>query len=442
MQLEIPREQAGTWLQYLSAECARRGWSAGSIGQLDARENSGSITINPSTSGKPPMEVVWERKRGGPLKVRARAAGDSVLPLSEAQQLFEQVSEKCRTEATEQFYCRGQLHYHGLPWRSELWLDKEVRLGPPALHYDRALCGPRVILADMMVDCIGRSDLGFAFDHKLRELSAFLSVVMGTTVELPKRGYVWTFATGNRDCDVRSLGYFEPENPQEMPAPGSSRAMLLRSVGRPDFSLRGIDGSTDEESLPADTADLWAKYRLLAADERRTFLQSASKWREAMSHWSEERTRSFALLVVACEALKPSGREFREHNVYQVVEALLGRPVADRLKEEWFRPQDIRSAHMHRGEFRSSEFVRTLIMSSYQDPTFDSAHRAMAKTTQAAIIEWLSRGGRFTIPLEKPRRTARRWAKDHLISVLLTATTLAAAVGVLAGWLLRGFWHG
>jgi hypothetical protein len=32
IRFEVPNERANTWLQYLSAECERRGWSCGGIG--------------------------------------------------------------------------------------------------------------------------------------------------------------------------------------------------------------------------------------------------------------------------------------------------------------------------------------------------------------------------------------------------------------------------
>ncbi len=133
-----------------------------------------------------------------------------------------------------------------------------------------------------------------------------------------------------------------------MPARGSCRPTPLRPVARPDFSLRGIDGTTDEQAVPADICDLWIAYCALPPDLRRQFLQAAAKWQEALSHWADARTLSFALMVVACEALKPPAHDFRDHNIYQVVEALLGKPTADRLQEQWFRPQDVRNAHFHR----------------------------------------------------------------------------------------------
>ena len=442
IRFEVSKEQADTWLRYFYAECERREWSSSGIGQLEARENSGSITVNPGGAGKPQLAVVWERKRAGPIKVRARSTGVPEFPLTQLQKLFEQVNERCRSGATERFYRRGQLHYEGLAWSGELWLDDTLRLGPPTQQYEMALLGPRVILVDALVDCVGRGDSLSVFDRNLRELSTFLSVVMGTAVRLPEQGETWTFTAGAADCAVRSLGYFEPENPQQMPAPGTCRSMSLRSVNRPDFSKRGIDGSSHEQALPADVTNLWATYRALTPDQRRDFLQVAAKWQEALSHWPEQSTLSYVLMVVACEALKPSDPHFRDHNIYHVVEALLGKASAERLQEHWFRPQDVRSAHLHRGEFRGSEFLQAAMMSSYQDPTFDQARRQLASITQAAIIEWLRRRGTFAMPALKRKKNLRRWVKKHTLTVLPVLMTVGLAVGLVLGWLLRIFWYG
>jgi hypothetical protein len=397
---EVPKAQADTWLQYFDAECAKRGWSRGSMRQIDARENSGSITVTTGDAGTPQLAVVWERKRAGALNVRARSAGTSEFSLVDARALFELVNERCQSGATDRFYRRGQLHYEGLAWRGELWLDDTLRLGPPSQQDETCLINPRVILVDAVVDCIGQNHCPFAFDQKLRELSAFLSVIMGTAVRLPQSGRVWTYTQGVADCATRWLGYFEPEIPHQMPSRGESRSIPLQTVNRPDFSLRGIGGSTSELFVPADITDLWARYRTLTPDRRRDFLQAAAKWQESLSLGGERGTLSCALMVVACEALKPLDAQYKEHNIYQVVGALLGQASADRLRlqEKTFRPQNVRNAHLHRGEFLGAEFVHDLIMSSYQDPTFDQMRRELARITQAAIIEWLRRGGVFTMP--------------------------------------------
>jgi hypothetical protein len=53
IRLEVPQTQADTWFRYFYAECGRRGWSSHGIGQLEARENSGSITGQFRRAGKP-----------------------------------------------------------------------------------------------------------------------------------------------------------------------------------------------------------------------------------------------------------------------------------------------------------------------------------------------------------------------------------------------------
>ena len=93
IRFEVSKEQADDWLWYLRAECGRHGWSSSGIGQLEARENSGSITVNTGGSGKPQLAVVWERKREGPMKVRARSAGVPEFPITQMEELLEQVNE-------------------------------------------------------------------------------------------------------------------------------------------------------------------------------------------------------------------------------------------------------------------------------------------------------------------------------------------------------------
>jgi hypothetical protein len=440
---EVPREQADTWLRYFYEECARRGWSSGSINQLEARENSGSITVNTGGPGEPQLGVVWERKRGGSIKVRARSPGTPAFPLAQLQELFAHVNERCRAGITARIYCRGLLYYNGLAWRGELWLDDTVRLGPPELQFEDALLGPRVILVDALVECVGQWDAAYAFDRLLQELSAFLSVVMGTAVHTQESRQVWTFGRGEAGSAVRTIGYLGPEVSAQMPTRGSAHPTPLKTVPRPNLSIgRGIDGSTNQVILPDDITDLWTRYRALTPELRRQFLQAAAKWQEAVLHGGRQPTLSYALLVVACEALKPSVPLYKDHNLYPVVEALLGKENADRLQEHWFRPQDVRNAHFHRGEFRASEFVRDMLASSYLDPTFDHAHGELWRIAQAAIIEWLRRGGRFTMPTQERKRTFRRWVKEHLFPIMAILTSAGIAAGLVLGWLLRMLWYG
>src|SRR5437870_2969554 len=156
-------------------------------------------------------------------------------------------------------------------------------------------------------------------------------------------------------------------------------------------------------------------------------------WHLAASLGHEYQTTALAWKVVATEALKPPEPQFRDHNVYNVVEGLLGKPVADVLRRDGIRPQEIRNAHLHRGEFRGSEFAHDFMMSSFHDPTFDAAHRVLTDITHAAIIEWLRRGGgEFTTATFNRRRSWRRWVKRHGI------TAAAVTLGLTLGWLAHG----
>src|SRR5712692_1301845 len=221
-----------------------------------------------------------------------------------------------------------------------------------------------------------------------------------------------------------------------MPTRGQIQPVPLKAVHRPDFSLRGIDGTQTELHLPGDVVDLWQAFKGLAPDRRRQFLQVGSMWQLALSLGHEYQTARFAWMVAACEVLKPPDPQFRDQNIYHVVEALLGKPTADLLQEQWFRPQDVRNAHLHRGEFRGSEFVQHAMMSSFQDPTFDQACRVLYQIAQAAIIEWLRQCGTFAMLPLKRRRSWRRWVKDHALSVLPILGGLGIAVGMVLGWLL------
>lgn len=404
---DVTKEQAATWFLYFDAECNGRGWSRSEMGQHDLRESSGSITISTGAEA-PQLTVIWERKRGGALKVRARSSGTIEMPPADMQTLFEGITAQCRLGAKERYHSRGQLYYDGLPWRGELWLDDTLCLSPPSQQYQGATRGPRVILVDAVVDAVGRLDSLAVASQGLDELAVFLGVVTGEAIRRPrqtKQGWTWTTVEGATACDVRWIGYTEPQIANQMPVAGTFQAAPEYPVVRPDFTLsvNHFIGAS-ELSVPADIRDLWARYRLLATDRRRQFLQAAAKWQEGIAHWPERPTLSFALMVVACEALKPSDRKFEHHNINHVIEALLGAALAARLKTNWFRAQYVRSVHMHLGQFLGSEFLPGTTQSRFYDPTFDAARRDLEAITRAAIIEWLRRSGTFSLPALKRKR--------------------------------------
>ena len=222
-------------------------------------------------------------------------------------------------------------------------------------------------MVDAVVDCISQRQLGHVYRPLIEELAAFLSVVTGTLFRVPRQRQVWTWTptVQGPDCSVRQLGYVETANRPSMPARGTS---LPVPVGP-------VDMTEEEMTVPQDTVNLWEKYRALTGDRRRQFLAAASKSQEAMLYWSEERgTASFASMVVACEALKPPDPLYSEHNIYDVVDALLGKEAGERLRTQLFdpkvhpklHPQFIRNAHLHRGEFHGFEFAHGISQSQFQ----------------------------------------------------------------------------
>jgi hypothetical protein len=430
--IPVEQKQADRWPRYLSAECQRRGWSLSGLGQIERAENSGTITI--IANGKPQLDIVWERKRDRPMKVRARPASRSHLSLAEAGRFFEEVNESCGAAVTEPIYVRGTLQYDGLSWRGELWLDDKTRLAPPSLQDETAATGPRLIHVDTMLECIGEPDVAYMRQQMLLEVSAFLSVVMKTAVRLPDCARAWVWTADAKGCEVRNLGYLEPDNPLSMPVAGSAKPIPVYALDNPP---QGIDGSTNEITIRSDIADLWKSYRSLGTEQRTQFLQAAAKWQEALIHWQDRPSLSFSLMVVACEALKPATADDRQ-NCYDVIEALLGRAAVERIRQNQFPAQHVRGTHLHTGEFHGSELVMMAFLSSYQDPTFGEAHREMVRVAPETIIEWLRRQGNFHMPASKNRRTFLRWVRDNII----VTCGVIFGLGLVIGWLLRMFWNG
>jgi hypothetical protein len=436
IQFEVPNEQADTWFQYLEAECTKRGLSYGTIQQVDFRENSGGTTVSKPGSGSQIL-IVWERKRKKDrnLRLRARPAGTPEFPIDEAGDLFTQISNQNKLERKQEFYLRGQLTYEGLACRGELWLSDKLRLGPPSVQDETMLISTRVIIVDALVDGIDLMNATSRFQVVLRELSVFLSVVLEREVSVSRSDRVWVWKAGTdgklESCDIRNTGYIEQEARSEMPRKGEIPALPTKLVKRPDFSLRGFTGQNTELQIPADITELWDTFNGLSEEKRRKFLQTGSMWQLACSLRSDHETAKFVFTVSACETLKPPEPRYRDHNVYHVIEALLGKPSADMLQKEWFRPQDVRNAYLHSGEFRGSEFVPYMMAPRFEYPWFDHARRAMAVLAPAAIIEWLTRGGNFSMVPLKRRTSWRRTVKEKAPLLIPIALIAGAILGYL-----------
>jgi len=251
------------------------------------------------------------------MQVRARLEGEPEMPRAQMQAFFDEVIARRASRVVDLVYRDRTLAYYGPPWRSECWLDESVRLGPPSLQYDEAMFGPRAIVVYALVECIGLGDALTVFHRQLQEIAAFLSVVMGTNVRVTTNGRsAWTWEHGRADCAVRSLGYWEGEQPPAMPTRSTAPPGPFRTISRPEFADQGLEEqSLGEAMLPSDIGELWNACRALSPGLRQQFLQAAAKWQEAAMLFSERDILSVALMVVACEALKPTDERYRDHTV-------------------------------------------------------------------------------------------------------------------------------
>jgi len=127
VQLQVSKELADTWVRYLSAASEPRGWSLNSLSQHERNEDSGTVTIN--QQARMVATIVWERKRGGALSIRARSEAQEELSNSDFEALLHQITTRCAARETKECFRWGCLEYEGLPWRGELWLDDTIRLG-------------------------------------------------------------------------------------------------------------------------------------------------------------------------------------------------------------------------------------------------------------------------------------------------------------------------
>jgi len=375
------------------------------------------------------------------LRLRAGSIGEPAFPVPEAQAFLDQVTNACRSALKECVRVRGQLVYDGPPWRGELWLTDSLRLGPPSKQDESALWGSRVIVVDAVVGAIDRHDAASVSQVLLRDLSVFLTLVQRTSVTVEvsgRRGWTWTVGpTGQIESEVRQIGYQETDLSPEMPIRGSSTAVPAAPVQRPDFSHGGLTPGVREQQVPADILELWRAFVELQPDRRDQFRKAGSLWQLALSLPYDYQTTKFSLMVVACEALKPQAREYRRYNIYDVIGALLGAGVAAVLRQDWFRPQEARSAHLHTGEFLGSEFIERVMMSSFQDPTFDHAARTLWRVGSAALTEWLRRGGAVVMPPLNRRRTWRRMLKERALTIGLIATVVGMVIGFVLARLVR-----
>jgi hypothetical protein len=407
--LVVPAKDAETWMAHLSAETEERNWNSSSFSQLDAAENSGTLSVHTANGPHPAtLDIIWERPRGGELRLRARPSGDPAFSLDVARDFIDAIGVRVRAGKMLRARQQALLTYHGLPWRGELWLDDNHRLGPPSKHPD-SLLGPQILIVDAMIEGIGQQGVASNFQKRLHELRVFLGFVLGLRLEMSKFERAWVYdadAEGRiTDCKLKNIGYVELAPQADIPKRGGTRPVERRDVTRPDFAIHGITSDTHEQWVPRDIEQLWQRFMTLPPAKRDHLLQAGNAYLIAQSMWPDQRTAYAAFLVVACEALKPTGKRHDGMNVYDVIASLVTEGDAQHLRQLSLHPQKVRSEHVHRGKLSAGELLPMLMHDHFVDPSFDEMLRTLSRTCRVCLIEWLRRDGTYkVIWLRRERR--------------------------------------
>lgn len=395
--LVVPARDAETWMAYLDAEIEDRGWNSSGFSQLDAEENSGTLSVHAQIGPSPPtLDIVWEKTRGGDLHLRARPSGTPGLSLDVAEEFIEAIAKRQLEGKTIRAHRRDLLAYEGLPWRGELWLDDDHRLGPPSMFPD-TLIGPQVVIVDAMVEGIGQQGITANFEKRVQEVRVFLGFVLGLTAKPVRWEYGWVPDIDDErhiaDCKLRSIGYAELSVTQGFPSAGSAPPIERRDITRPGLGPLGIWPDMDQEWVPGDIEALWATFVRLPGAKRDQLLRAGNSYLIARSMWPDQRTAYAGFLVVACEALKPIGKKHDRKNIYDVVRSFLGEGEAELLRRLPIPPQLTRHRLFHRGELAAGELLPMLIHDYFSDPSFHEMIGELSRITRECLIEWLRREG-------------------------------------------------
>ena len=406
--LVIPAKDAETWMAHLNAEMEERGWNSSSLSQLDAAENSGTLSLHTANGPSPAtLDILWERSRGTQLRLRARSSGNPFMSLVVANDFINAVGARVRSGKLLRAHRQALLTYDGLPWKGELWLDEDLRLGPPSKHPD-TLLGPQILIVDAMVEGIGQRGVTENFQKRVHELRVFLGFVLGLSLKISKFEREWVYeadAEGHfTDCNLRYIGYVELSPQVGFPKVGCIPPAERREVTRPGLGPYGITFDMHEKWVPRDIEQLWRSFMMLLPAKRDHLLRAGNAYLTAQLMWPDQRTAYAAFLVVACEALKPMGKAGDRMNIYDVVASLVSPNEALSLRQLTFQPQQVRSKHLHRGELVAGELLPMLFDDHFKDPSFDEMLRILSRISRVCLIEWLRLGGKYNVirlPYEK-----------------------------------------
>lgn len=248
---------------------------------------------------------------------------------------------------------------------------------------------------------IGQQGVTANFSKRLTELRVFLGFVLSLKLEVGKfeQGWVCDVDAEGRftGCTLRNIGYIELVPQADFPKRGSTRPVERRDVERPGLGPYGITSDMHERWVPGDIEELWRRFMTLPPAKRDHLLQAGNAYMTAQLMWPSQRTAYAAFLVVACEALKPTGRRYDRMNVYDVVASLVGAGEAQQLRQLSHHPQKVRSEHLHRGKLSAGELLPMLMHDHFMDPSFDEMLRILARVCRICLIEWLRCEGKYEV---------------------------------------------
>jgi hypothetical protein len=272
------------------------------------------------------------------------------------------------------------------------------------------LLGPQIVIVDAMIEGIGQQGVTARFQRRLYELRVFLGFVLGLNITINKFEFGWVCDVNGQgsitDCTLRQVGYVETVPTHGFPAAGSAPPIERRVVTRPGLGPYGITSDMHQRWVPADIEQLWDSFVRLPSPMLEHLLRAGNAYLIAKSMWPDQRTAYAAFLVVACEALKPTGKRYDGLNAYDVIASLVSESEAQRLRELSIHPQKVRSEHLHRGELAAGELLPMLIHDHFMDPSFDEMLRVLSSISRMCLIEWLRCGGNYSV-VHMPRASHR-----------------------------------
>jgi hypothetical protein len=397
----IPSADATAWMEHLHAETESRDWSATGKTHCESRSNHGSHSVHTeSGQNARTLHIVWKRPRNGDLHVKAIPDKNFGIPADIAQGFMDAVSERYRSNTMSIDHRYNMLSYEGPAWRGELWLGDDIRLGPPS-RFPPSPRGPQIVIVDAMVEGIGSLGIDRSFEKLVCVLRVFLASVLGIRTEVVKRFLDWVTEFDEKmrpiNCEVKYVGYSEVGSARSFPAKNAIPPMPREVVERPGIGRSGLSSDQREQWVPEDVEHLWQTLGSLSVEKKDDFLRAGNALLNAGALWPDQRTTYAVFHVIACEALKPRGKQYDDLNVYDIVASLIGIPQAEKLRTLAVPPQSVRNRHLHRGEVMADEFSSMLLYDSFNDPSFDQMLHELSRVCQACLVEWLRRMGEYEV---------------------------------------------